>query len=153
MTWSEWLTDEGIDPNEMPSPFENMSADEMGMMEGMYGGDPGMGMSGMPGVSGMDGSMRTLSPLQLLKQKTGKAGGAKSLSRFAMPGNYQIAPDRDLSQKPDDPNMLGIRGRHGGIMRPTTEPSGLTQPPGNVVRNTYPSLRGLQRGAQGVYNA
>ena len=123
-------------------------------MEGAFGGGYSPGMAG-----GMTTpSMGSFTALQGLKQqadpKRGLAGGvAKSLSRFAMPGQYQMAPDRDLSQKPDDPNAIGIRGRHGGIMRPITEAAGTTQVAGPVVGNNYPSLRGLQRGAQGVYNA
>ena len=117
-------------------------------MEGLYGGgylDPGM--AGGMGAGVGDG-MGAFTALQGLKQqaqpKRGLVGGvAKSLSRFAMPGNYQMPPDRDLSQKPDDPNAMAIRGRHGGTMRPITEPAGLTQTPGPVVQNNYPKLRGL----------
>ena len=134
------------------SPYmdSGMSAE----MEGDFGGGYSPGMAG-----GMTTpSMGSFTALQGLKQqadpKRGLAGGvAKSLSRFAMPGQYQMAPDRDLSQKPDDPNAIGIRGRHGGIMRPITEAAGNAQVAGPVVKNNYQSLRGLQRGAQGVYNA
>lgn len=140
--WAAMGVDDPVDFANSASPY--MDAGMSAEMEGLYGGgylDPGM-------AGGMGDGMGAFTTVGGLKQqaqpKRGVVGGVKkSLSRFAMPGNYQMPPDRDLSQKPDDPNAMAIRGRHGGTMRPITEPAGLTQTAGPVVRNNYPKLKGL----------
>ena len=108
-------------------------------MAAMMGG----AMGGRPGIP----------PAKLLSLMTNAAGGVKSGSPFGIPGPLQMPPDRDLSHKADDPNMIGLRGRQGGIVRTGVTPAGLAQAPGSIVSNNYPKLRGLSNQAYGVNSA
>jgi len=143
----------GIDD---PASFANSASPYMDSgfgaeMEGMFGGGGAPdSASGYMDAAGAMGGMAGLPPLKLLELKTNRTGGVKSRSPFAIPGNYQMPPDRDLSQKPDDPNMMGLRGRHGGVMRPSVDPAGLAQKPGPVVKSNYSNLNGLRNRAYGV---
>ncbi len=118
----------------------------------MYGSDmmgPGMEGGGGMGMGGLMGGMAQMGALKRLAAMSNKSG-QKAGSPLQMPGNYQMPPDRDLSHKPDDPAVMGLRGKQGGVVRVSTDPAGMTQPAGNVVKSNYPQLRNLKHRGYGV---
>ena len=116
--------------------------------------DPGMDSMGGMGMMGMGSGGFATAGNQNSPQANPKGGLAgllgKSLSPFAMPGTPQVAPDRDHTQKPSDPNQIGLRGRQGGVVRALNEPTGATRSAGNIVKNNYSNLNGLKNRAYGV---
>ena len=111
----------------------------------MYGSDmmgPGREGGGGRGRGGLMGGMAQMGALKRLAAMSNKSG-QKAGSPLQIPGNYQMPPDRDLSHKPDDPSVMGLRGKQGGVVRVSTDPAGMAQPAGAVMKNNYPKLRGL----------
>lgn len=139
-----------------PVSFANSASPYMdsgltGEMEGAFGGSGyDSAMAGMMG--GMGGGFSALQGLaKQTNPQAGVGGGLRrSLSKRAIPGVFQMLPTRDLSQKPDNPDAVAVRGREGGIPRPTTEPAGMTQPAGNPMDSNYSNLNGLKNRAYGV---
>ena len=121
--------DDPVSTANQASPFmdSGMSAD----MEGIYGG---MGATQAPGMGSgaqASGMANAFSPVQGMLPQTrpgrGVGGFARqSIAGTAMPGNYQVPVDRDLSQQPANADAVALRGREGGNVRPTTQPTGTT---------------------------
>ena len=135
------------------SPFmdSGMSAD----MEGIYGG---MGAGTAPGMSPgaqAGGMANAFSPVQGMLPQTrpgqGVGGFARqSIAGTAMPGNYQVPVDRDLSQQPANADAVALRGREGGSVRPTTQPTGTTAKAGplqQLARNSSSPVLGWNNSA------
>ena len=161
MTWQDELMDYGLiddydDLLGMDFGFDDMSymsyMDDADMYAGGTGADYSADSSMDYMMGGMGGGVAAAGAMNSPRAnpKGGLAGlTAMSLGKFAMPGTPQVMPDRDNTQKPNDPNKIPLRGRQGGTVRNLNEPAGATQKAGNLVKNGYANLNRLRNRALG----